>query len=107
MTKGSNITKPIVFLNKLLLASFAILFFSCAQKTETTRPVIENITESVYASGVVKAKNQYQVFANVSGTINKIMVTENDVVKKGTPLSIVLDKSVILNRENAVLAADY
>jgi multidrug efflux pump subunit AcrA (membrane-fusion protein) len=107
MTKGSNITKPIVFLNKLLLASFAILFFSCAQKKETARPVLENITESVYASGVIKAKNQYQVFANISGTIHKIMVAENDLVKKGTPLFVVLDKSIILNRENATLAANY
>ncbi len=107
MTKGSNISERIVCLNRLLLSSFVILFFSCAQKKETTRPVIENITESVYASGVIKSKNQYQVFANVTGTITKILVTENDLVKKGTPLFVVLDKSVILNRENATLAADY
>gem|GEM_PF-3220622 len=34
-------------------------------------------------------------------------MTENDLVKKGTPLFMVLDKSVILNRENAALAANY
>lgn len=107
MTKGSNISERIVCLNRLLLSSFVILFFSCVQKKETTRPVIENITESVYASGVIKSKNQYQVFANVTGIITKILVTENDLVKNGTPLLVVLDKSVILNRENATLAADY
>ena len=107
MTKRSNTFERILCLDRKLLAGFAILFFSCAQKNETTRPVTENITESVYASGVVKSKNQYQVFANVSGTISKILVTENDLVKKGTPLFVVEDKSVILNRENATLAADY
>ena len=52
---------------------------------------MEKITESVYASGIIKSKNQYQVYAAVSGLIQQILVSEGDVVKKGDmlPLKVV------------------
>ncbi len=89
----------------LLLGS--LLFISCNATTEKTMPVTENITESVYASAIIKTKNQYQAFAKVNGIINKIFVTENDLVRKGDPLMQVMDKSSTINRENASLAAGY
>ena len=85
----------------------SVLFFSCNNKTENTKPINETITESVYASAIVKTDNQYQVFATVNGIINKIFVTENDLVKKGDPLMQIMDKSSTINRENASLAAGY
>lgn len=89
----------------LLLGSLP--FNSCNTTTEKTMPVAENITESVYASAIIKTKNQYQVFAKVNGIINKIFVTENDLVRKGDSLMQVRDKSSTINRENASLAAGY
>lgn len=62
---------------------FSVVLFSCSSKTEKINPVRENITESVYASAIVKTQDQYQVFATVNGIINKLFVTENDLVKKG------------------------
>ncbi|MEO8961020.1 MAG: efflux RND transporter periplasmic adaptor subunit [Ginsengibacter sp.] len=85
----------------------SVLFFSCNNKIENTKPITENITESVYASAIVKTENQYQVFATVNGIINKIFVTENDLVKKGDPLIKVTDESSTIDRENASLAASY
>jgi HlyD family secretion protein len=61
----------------------------------------------VYASGVIKTKNQYQVFSTVNGLIKEILVTEGDIVKKGTPLMKVVNETAQLNSENAKLAADY
>lgn len=74
---------------------------------EKTTPVVENITESVYASGVIKTKNQYQVFPTVSGVISKIYIEENDLVKAGSPLIRISDETSRMNRVNAGLAADY
>lgn len=85
----------------------SLLLLSCKNKTEKTSPVVQDITESVYASGIVKTKNQYQVFSTVNGLIKKILVTENDTVKKGTPLMIVQNETARLNTDNARLAADY
>lgn len=68
---------------------------------------MENISESVYASGIIKSKNQYQVFSTVNGLIQQLFVTEGDIVKKGDPLIRVLNETSKLNTENARLAAEY
>ena len=93
--------------SRLSLLFLMLLFISCGSKQEKIQPVTENITESVYASAIVKAKNQYQVYSTVSGNINKIFVTENDLVKIGTSILQVSDKSISISRESAGLAADY
>lgn len=93
--------------SRISLLFLMLLFISCGSKPEKIQPVTENITESVYASAIVKAKNQYQVYSTVNGNINKIFVTENDLVKVGTHLLQVTDKSISINRESAGLAADF
>lgn len=92
---------------KLSSLIFTIAFFSCTKNQEKINPVIENITSSVYAAGVVKAKNQYQVFSTVNGLIRKIVVTEGDVVKKGDPLMMVINETARLNVDNAKLSANF
>jgi multidrug efflux pump subunit AcrA (membrane-fusion protein) len=95
-------------MEKKLIALFLLtLIFSCSKKTEKIQPSVENITESVYASGVVKSKNQYQVFSTVNGLIQEIFVAEGGLVKKGDPILRILNESSKLNAENARLAADY
>ncbi|MBC7507151.1 MAG: HlyD family efflux transporter periplasmic adaptor subunit [Ferruginibacter sp.] len=91
----------------LTCLSFIIIFLSCKQKQEKTKPVTENITESVYASGFIKTKNQYQVFSRVNGLIQQILVTEGDTVKKGDLLIRVSNETAQLNTDNAKLSADY
>ncbi|MBC5774700.1 efflux RND transporter periplasmic adaptor subunit [Pontibacter sp. KCTC 32443] len=90
-----------------LLFMLMLLLFSCQGKQEKTQPTVEDISESVYASGVVKSKNQYQVFPTVSGIIQQILVTEGDVVKKGDPLIKVDNEAARLSTENARIAAEY
>ncbi|GAA4424780.1 efflux RND transporter periplasmic adaptor subunit [Pontibacter saemangeumensis] len=80
---------------------------SCGGKQEKTTPTVEDISEAVYASGVVKSRNQHQVFPTVSGTIQEVLVTEGDVVKKGAPLLKVENEAARLTTENARLAAEY
>ncbi len=92
---------------KMNRLAFLILFISCKSNQEKTKPVTENITESVYAAGIIKAKGQYNVFSTVNGIISSILVSENDLVKTGAALLLVSDQASKLNRENAGLAADF
>ncbi|UXE67472.1 MAG: efflux RND transporter periplasmic adaptor subunit [Chryseotalea sp. WA131a] len=92
---------------KINIFSLVILVASCKGGSEKTKPTIEAISESVYASGVVKSKNQYQVYSTVNGLIEEIFVTEGDSVKIGTPLMSVVNEPSRLNAQNAKLAADY
>jgi len=91
----------------LLFAFFLLVAMSCKKKTEVTSPTVVNISESVYASGIVKSKNQYQVYSTVNGLIQEIIVTEGDLVKKGDPLFKILNEPSRLNSSNAKLASDY
>jgi multidrug efflux pump subunit AcrA (membrane-fusion protein) len=84
-----------------------VLLFSCKSKTESIKPSIEPISESIYASGIVKSKNQYQAFASANGIVEDIFVSEGDFVKKGTPILSISNETQKLNRDNAKLAADY
>ena len=98
-----------VNLMRYRLTCFVItaLLASCSEKLEKTTPQTTNITASVYAAGIVKTRNQYQVYSTVSGIIDKIYVTENDLVKKGSPILLISDPPSRLNRENSDLSARY
>ncbi len=92
---------------KLVLA-FSILFlFSCKSKQEKIKPTISDISESIYASGIIKSKNQYQAYATVNGIIQDVFVSEGDSVKVGTPILSISNEAQKLMKENAVLAEQF
>jgi len=83
------------------------LLFACTNKVETTFPSIEKITHSVYASGVVKSYNQYQVYSKVNGVIAQILVQDGALIKKGQAIIKLSDDAQKLNYENAKLLANF
>jgi multidrug efflux pump subunit AcrA (membrane-fusion protein) len=85
----------------------SLLLIACNKKTSTTKPTEEKITESVYASGVIKSNNQYQVFSTVNGLVAEVLVAEGDIVKKGDAIMRLSDITARLNSENAQITADY
>jgi len=88
----------------------SVTFMSCSNNREQTTPEIKNITESVYASGFIKSKNQYKVFGKTNNIVKKILVTEGETVKKGDPIFQLENSNLKLSTENARLAsasADY
>lgn len=91
----------------LQVSLFVLLFSSCDDKQEKTKPIQETITESVYASGIVKSKNQYKVFSLANGLIDEVLVSEGSVVKKGDGIIRLINTTAELNTENAKLSADY
>jgi len=84
-----------------------MVLLSCSKKKETIKPESQSITQSVYASGVIKSKNQYQVFANSSGILSKVLVSEGDRVKQGQLLAQISNSTAELNRENALISANF
>lgn len=89
----------------LNIIPFALVFvFACGQKEITTQVETRTITESVYASGTVKAQDQYNVYPEVSGLLKKVLIAEGDSVRPGTPLFVLENQTSVLNTENARLA---
>lgn len=83
------------------------MFIGCGRHTEKIKPVESSISESVYASGTVKSKDQYDAFATVTGVIEQVYVSEGDTVDAGTPILSVSGEAQRLCRENAELAAQF
>jgi multidrug efflux pump subunit AcrA (membrane-fusion protein) len=84
--------------------------FSCTRKKAAIQPQVQSITESVYASGFIKSKNQYEVFGVYNGVIEKIFVSEGMHVKKGDLIFQLDPKNLKIATENARLtstASDY
>ncbi len=72
-------------MKQLIAISFLLaIFFGCKKKEESTKPIQEKITESVYASGIIKSKNQYQVFSAVNGIVKDILLQREISLKKET-----------------------
>ncbi len=93
--------------NRVFILALLLFGMGCKHKTATTHATTEDITASVYASGIVKSTNQYQVFATVNGIVEQVLVSEGDMVEVGTPVFYISNETSKLNTQNAELAAAY
>lgn len=92
---------------KKILFLTLVSLFSCKSKVEKIKPIRAFISESIYASGIIKSKNQYEAFVTVNGNIDQIFVTEGDTVQVGTPILSISNQMQKLNKENAMLSAEF
>ncbi len=95
----------LIFIAKFI--TLPLLFLSCKSKVETIKPSIQSITESVYASGVIKTQGQYQVFANTRGIIGKLLVKEGDVLQKGQTIAVLSNEALSASTESSRITAEY
>ena len=80
--------KIIIILATVLALIIAFCLFSTKKTKYITKPVTqETITQYVEASGTIKPINTIAVGTQVSGTVAKIYVDYNSVVKKGDMLA--------------------
>jgi HlyD family secretion protein len=93
--------------NRITIVLIGILLYACAGKMVKVKPTTETITESIYASGVIKSANQYQVFSPVNGIVDQIFLNEGDSVSKGTPILTLSNETQKLNLRNAELTAQF
>jgi len=73
--------KSRVSYNFFLLGTIFIV--ACANNEDAVHPQKMPLTEAVYASGNVKAYNQYSVYSSFSGILKSKFVEENDLVSIG------------------------
>lgn len=93
---------------KILVPILLVLIVGgCSSKTESIHPKVQNISSSVYASGTIKSKSQYQAVPLVSGIIQEVFVDDGDYVRKGQLLFRIDNRAQLINEENAALSASY
>lgn len=84
-----------------------ILFASCGGKVDSIKVLEQSISESIYASGYIKSKNQYTVHPKVNGIVEHVYVSSGDDVIKGSPLISIYNETQKLNNETAKLTANF
>lgn len=89
----------------LLIFTSITLYYSCSQKKEAITPEVKNISESVYASGIVTSKNQYEVYPKVNGIVNKINAKEGDYIMNEALIFVLEDPNATISVDNARLNA--
>lgn len=86
------------------LVFFFVFLISCSTKDSNELSVKKGtITESVYASGVVKAVGQYTVYATVNGILNNTEVVVGQKIEEGQLLFTLDSDKAQLNEENSKL----
>ena len=103
----SFIHRKLNSMKKYYLVGFFLLLIACGKKEETILPTEGPITESIYASGILKSQDQYQAFVTVNGIIEHILVKEGDVVRVGQPILQLSNETQKMSTENAQIAANF
>ena len=101
-----NLVNQTPYMKKILLVYCLFLWVSCNGDRETIYPTMTRLTESVYASATVQPDSLYQVYATVSGLLERNLVLEGDVVSKGDPILQITNSAPRLSAENARLALE-
>jgi multidrug efflux pump subunit AcrA (membrane-fusion protein) len=89
------------YLKILTLIVLATLLHSCGPSANETKPVRKNITESVFASGVLVPEDQYDLTPLNDGYIVKLNFTEGDTVRQGQDLAVIENRQNVIGSESA------
>ena len=84
--------------NYLFISSLVIILFACGKKdNKTVKPVIKNITETVFASGVLDPNQKYNLTAQADGYLTAINFNDGDNVTQNQVLGFVDNKTNTAN----------
>jgi HlyD family secretion protein len=92
---------------KILLILVYLLLQSCNKEQEKTKPSLQSISESVYASVTIVPEDLYNVYAQSPGLLERVYIKEGDLVKKGQALAQIDNNSQRISVESAKLNVDF
>ncbi|MCU0440214.1 MAG: efflux RND transporter periplasmic adaptor subunit [Raineya sp.] len=88
-------------MKNLIIITIILGFVSCGKKTEETKPIRKDVTETVFASGILEAKGTYYLTAQVEGYLVNINFEEGDLVEEGKILAVIDNKESGFNTQSA------
>ncbi|OYU80712.1 MAG: transporter [Flavobacterium sp. BFFFF1] len=82
-----------------ILITFCLL--SCGRKTEEVTPIRKDVTEAVFASGILEADNTYTLKAQTDGYLKEIHFVEGDRITIGSLLAVIDNRENVINDKSA------
>jgi multidrug efflux pump subunit AcrA (membrane-fusion protein) len=77
------------------------MLFSCGKKTQETKPIKKDVTETVFASGTLEADGSYNLTAQADGYLLQVYFKEGDLVTEGSVLAIINNQESVFNEASA------
>jgi HlyD family secretion protein len=77
---------------QLLIFSILVILTSCGRKTAETKPIRKDVTETVFASGILEANGTYNLTAQNEGYLSELRFNEGDLIKSGDILAVIDNK---------------
>lgn len=85
----------------LLIIIVSIFTASCGKKTEETKPIRKDVTETVFASGILEAKNSYELAAEADGYLTQVSFEEGNLINEGKVLAVVDNRESKFNQRSS------
>jgi multidrug efflux pump subunit AcrA (membrane-fusion protein) len=88
-------------MKKLIIFPVLLMLASCGSKSNEGKPEYKEITETVFASGILEPNNKYNLTAQSEGYIVSLKMKEGDLVKAGDVLAVVDNQQNVFNEKAA------
>ena len=85
----------------LIIIVLSLLAASCGKKTAETKPIRKDVTESVFASGILEAKGTYDLTAQSDGYLLSINFEQGDLIYNGQILAELDNRESDFNTQSA------
>ena len=86
-----------------LMILVLFLVFSCGEDRISILPSTKPMVEAVYSSVVLAPLDLYKVNATISGYLERVHITEGQLVNKGAVLFSISNQPIVLSEKNAAL----
>lgn len=78
---------------KIIIPLAAVISLSaCGKKTQEIKPIRKDVTETVFASGILEANGSYNLTAQTDGYLIQVPFKEGDLVGEGDVLALIDNK---------------
>src|ERR1700710_1051065 len=84
-----------------LLLMITLIATSCGRQSTEIKPVRKDLTEMVFASGLLQADDQSNLTAQTDGYLRKLDFKEGDIVQAGKLLAVIDNSQNIINAGTA------
>lgn len=85
----------------IIMIAGLLILSSCRGKVSETRPSFKDLTDLVFAPGVLEADDQYSITAQTDGYLVKMNFKEGTMVEKGQLLAVIDNDQNIINVQSA------
>jgi HlyD family secretion protein len=84
-----------------IIPALCLMLSACGPQSEETKPIRKDVTEMVFAAGVLEAQHTYNLTAQSEGYLTAVNFERGDEIVPGTVLAVIDNVQNVFNDESA------